>query len=143
MQTFLPYPNAWASARCLDNKRLGKQRVECKQILLALGIDVGEHRGNPESRWRHHPAVRMWRSHELYLADLVRTACIIATMAVAASLIVEVRFRLAAIEVAARPQPQAVTYGYAPAPPAPEPGRLARFGRATLDLADAALGVVR
>jgi hypothetical protein len=36
-----------------------------------------------------------------------------------------------------------VTYGYAPPPPAPEPGRLARFGRATLDLADAALGVVR
>jgi hypothetical protein len=74
------------------------------------------------------------------IRDLVRTACIIATMAVAASLIVEVRFRLAAIEVAARPQPQAVTYGYAPAP---EPGRLARFGRATLNLADAALGVIR
>jgi hypothetical protein len=77
------------------------------------------------------------------IRDLIRTACIIATMAVAASLIVEVRFRLAAIEVAARPQPQAMTYGYAPLPPAQEPGRLARFGRATLNLADAALGVVR
>jgi len=77
------------------------------------------------------------------IRDLIRTACIIATMAVAASLIVETRLRLTAIEVAARPQPQAVTYGYAPPPPAPEPGRLARFGRATLDLADAALGVVR
>jgi hypothetical protein len=77
------------------------------------------------------------------IRDLVRTACIIATMAVAASLIVETRFRLVAIEVAARPQPQAVTYGYAPQPHAPEPGRLARFGRATLGLADAALGVVR
>jgi hypothetical protein len=74
------------------------------------------------------------------IRDLLRTACIITVMAVAASLIVEVRFRLAAIEVAARQQPQAVTYGYAPAP---EPGRLARFGRATLNLADAALGVVR
>jgi hypothetical protein len=77
------------------------------------------------------------------IRDLVRTACIIATMAVAASLIVETRLRLTAIEVAARPQPQAVTYGYAPQPPAQEPGRLARFGRATLGLADAALGVVR
>jgi hypothetical protein len=76
------------------------------------------------------------------IRDIIRTACIIATMAVAASLIVETRLRLAAIEVAARPQPQAVTYGYAP-PPAPEPGRLARFGRSALDLADAALGVVR
>ena len=77
------------------------------------------------------------------IRDVVRTACVLATMAVAASLIVETRLRLAAIEVAARPQPQAVTYGYSPAPPAPEPGRLARFGRSALDLADAALGVVR
>jgi hypothetical protein len=74
------------------------------------------------------------------IRDLVRTACIIATMAAAASLIMETRLRLTAIDVAARPQPQAVIYGYAPAP---EPGRLARFGRATLNLADAALGVVR
>jgi hypothetical protein len=77
------------------------------------------------------------------IRDVVRTACVLATMAVAASLIVETRLRLAAIEVAARPQPQAVTYGYAPPPPAPESGRLARFGRSALDLADAALGVVR
>lgn len=77
------------------------------------------------------------------IRDIIRTACILATMAVAASLVVETRLRLTAIEVAARPQPQAVTYGYAPPPPAPEPGRLARLGRASLDLADAALGVVR
>jgi hypothetical protein len=76
------------------------------------------------------------------IRDVIRTACIIATMAVAASLIVETRHRLAVIELAVRQAPQAVTYGYAPQP-APEPGRLARFGRATLDLADAALGVVR
>jgi hypothetical protein len=77
------------------------------------------------------------------IRDIIRTACVLATMAVAASLVVETRLRLTAIEVAARPQPQAVTYGYAPPPPAPEPGRLARLGRASLDLADAALGVVR
>lgn len=75
MQTFLPYPNIWASARCLDDKRLGKQRVECKQILIALGIDVGEHRGNPASRWRNHPAVRMWRGHELALAEYGEIMC--------------------------------------------------------------------
>ncbi|MFN7881952.1 MAG: pyrimidine dimer DNA glycosylase/endonuclease V, partial [bacterium] len=33
MQTFLPSPSFAESARILDNKRLGKQRVECKQIL--------------------------------------------------------------------------------------------------------------
>lgn len=36
MQTFLPYPSAERSARVLDTKRLGKQRVECLQILATL-----------------------------------------------------------------------------------------------------------
>ena len=79
--------------------------------------------------------------------DLVRTACVIAAMAVACSLLVETRMRLAAIELAARQAPWPVApVGYVPAPPgqAPEPpGPLARLGRATLGLADAAVGVVR
>ena len=80
--------------------------------------------------------------------DLVRTACVIATLAVAASLFVEARLRLASIEIAVRqaaPCPVAPV-GYVPAPTgqAPEPpGPLARLGRATLGLADAAVGVVR
>lgn len=77
MQTFLPYPSFRDSARCLDVKRLGKQRVECKQILLALGADVGEHRGNLESRWRNHPAVKMWRGHEHSLAEYAEIVCIV------------------------------------------------------------------
>ncbi|WP_336923593.1 MSMEG_6728 family protein [Aquipuribacter sp. SD81] len=53
MQTFLPYPDDRASAAVLDDKRLGKQRVECLQVLRALTwVDYG---------WRNHPAVRMWR----------------------------------------------------------------------------------
>jgi uncharacterized protein (DUF2132 family) len=32
MQTFMPYPSFRKSLDCLDNKRLGKQRVEAKQI---------------------------------------------------------------------------------------------------------------
>lgn len=36
MQTFLPYPSFIKSAQCLDNKRLGKQRVEAYQILQIL-----------------------------------------------------------------------------------------------------------
>jgi hypothetical protein len=31
VNTFLPFPSFEASARCLDNKRLGKQRVEAYQ----------------------------------------------------------------------------------------------------------------
>jgi hypothetical protein len=52
MQTFLPYPNYIRSVQSLDNKRLGKQRVEAKQI-----IDILE--GKP-ARWKNHPAVLMW-----------------------------------------------------------------------------------
>ena len=36
MQTFLPYPDFQISASVLDYRRLGKQRVECKQLLTAL-----------------------------------------------------------------------------------------------------------
>lgn len=60
MQTFLPYPSFSASASILDMRRLGKQRVEAKQILLSL---TGESRG-----WRNHPAVRMWAGYEPALA---------------------------------------------------------------------------
>lgn len=78
------------------------------------------------------------------IRDLVRTACLVVVMAVAASLVVEVRFQLAAIDTAQRQ----ATHPMAPLPPHPQPatappGRLRAFGRAVLDLADAGLGVVR
>jgi len=52
MQTFLPYPTYLKSAECLDTKRLGKQRVEAKQIINVL---EGRTKG-----WKNHPAVLMW-----------------------------------------------------------------------------------
>ena len=60
MQTFLPYFNFVKTAKCLDNKRLGKQRIEAKQILEIL---LGK-----ESRWRNHPVVRMWNGYKELLA---------------------------------------------------------------------------
>ena len=63
MQTFLPLHSFRQSARCLDNKRLGKQRVECKQLLLCLGLAIGGHRPS-RSGWRNHPATRMWARYE-------------------------------------------------------------------------------
>lgn len=59
MQTFLPYPDFAESAACLDRQRLGKQRVEAKQIYLALT--------QPGYGWQNHPAVRMWRGHHVSL----------------------------------------------------------------------------
>ena len=58
MQTFLPVPSFAQSAMMLDRQRLGKQRVECAQILRALREGGG---------WSNHPAVRMWRGHESWL----------------------------------------------------------------------------
>lgn len=60
MQTFLPYPDFRRSAGVLDDRRLGKQRVEALQILRAL---KGRSRG-----WRNHPAVKMWRGCATALA---------------------------------------------------------------------------
>lgn len=59
MQTFLPYPSFVDSLRCLDDRRLGKQRVEARQILDVLG---GKTNG-----WRNHPAVLMWEGFENWL----------------------------------------------------------------------------
>ena len=63
MQTFLPYPDFERSARCLDDKRLGKQRVEAYQILNIL---LGRSKGKG---WVNHPAVRMWRGYENALKE--------------------------------------------------------------------------
>lgn len=67
MQTFLPLPNYVDSARILDYKRLGKQRVETKQILLALGKTSGG--------WSNHPATKMWRGHEVELCTYGMAMC--------------------------------------------------------------------
>ena len=56
MQTFLPYSSFTESAKVLDMKRLGKQRVETMQIMNALLT--------PNHGWKNHPAVKMWRGHE-------------------------------------------------------------------------------
>ncbi len=60
IQTFLPYADFTLSVQCLDRLRLGKQRVEARQIHSAL---VSEYNG-----WRYHPAVRMWVGYQSALA---------------------------------------------------------------------------
>lgn len=56
MQTFLPYKDFLKTSKSLDRQRLGKQRVECLQILQCLL--------EKETRWRNHPAVKMWKGYE-------------------------------------------------------------------------------
>jgi hypothetical protein len=60
MQTFMPFAKYYdKTAKYLDNKRLGKQRVETYQIFRALTDEtIG---------WRNHPATRMWKGFEYQL----------------------------------------------------------------------------
>ncbi len=67
MQTFLPYADFERSARVLDAKRLGKQRVECLQVLRGLTV--------PGYGWRHHPAVKMWSGSVEALGRYAFTCC--------------------------------------------------------------------
>ena len=67
MQTFLPYPDFAESARVLDMKRLGKQRVEALQISYALT--------RPEYGWQSHPAVKMWRDCTFALTQYGIAVC--------------------------------------------------------------------
>ena len=70
MQTFLPLPSCVDSAAVLDYRRLGKQRVECFQLLAAMGdrwaLRVRAAQGKPPLKrngWTNHPATAMWRGH--------------------------------------------------------------------------------
>lgn len=56
MQTFLPYADFEQSARSLDQKRLGKQRVEVIQVVRALTV--------AGYGWANHPATLMWKGFE-------------------------------------------------------------------------------
>jgi hypothetical protein len=73
MITFLPYADFKRSAQCLDYRRLGKQRIEARQLVFSLTDPGSPHRLSPEGvplirfndaaarpGWRHHPAAAMW-----------------------------------------------------------------------------------
>jgi hypothetical protein len=68
MQTFLPYKDFKKSAECLDYKRLGKQRCEAWQILQCL-------LGEGSLSWKNHPAVKMWKGHEVFLCIYGMAVC--------------------------------------------------------------------
>jgi hypothetical protein len=60
MQTFITdTPSNDYGVQYLDQKRLVKQLLECRQIMAAL---AGETKG-----WVNHPATKMWRGSEVYL----------------------------------------------------------------------------
>jgi len=75
------------------------------------------------------------------IRDIVRAALAVLVMSVAAGLLIETRLHLAAIDTAHRAAVGQHVANHQASQPAS--GRLRQFGRATLELADAALGIVR
>lgn len=67
MQTFLPLESFSQSASVLDRARLGKQRVENLQIMMALTL--------PTYGWQSHPAVGLWRGYECALLEYQNAIC--------------------------------------------------------------------
>jgi hypothetical protein len=67
VQTFLPYADFERSARALDTKRLGKQRVETIQVVRALT--------RPGYGWANHPVALMWKGFEEALGRYGFTCC--------------------------------------------------------------------
>lgn len=62
MQVFLPYASFSESLRCLDKRRLAKQRVEAKQLIdVILGRPTAS--GKPRKGWSNHPAAVMFRRY--------------------------------------------------------------------------------
>lgn len=69
MQVFFPFPDIEKSLDCLDRQRLGKQRVEAKQILNILY-------GRTDSKsWSNHPATRMFEGYGDFLKLYFNKCC--------------------------------------------------------------------
>ncbi len=72
MQVFRPYINHEKSAKFLDNLRLGKQRVETKQVILAILRKLNVLKDD-KTGWLNHPIVLMYFNNgRPYLDDLIR-----------------------------------------------------------------------
>lgn len=80
MQTFLPYADFEESAYCLDYKRVGKQRVEAKQIFNCLEYRrkndwyMRNKNGKIQLRgWINHVAVKLWEGYDEALKLYINT----------------------------------------------------------------------
>jgi hypothetical protein len=72
MQVFLPYPDFKQSAESLDMKRLGKQRVECLQLLNSIRkINNNE----PIKGWKNHPCRKLWHDYSNALVVYGQVIC--------------------------------------------------------------------
>jgi hypothetical protein len=72
MQVFLPYADFEQSAKSLDMKRLGKQRVECLQLLNSI---TKINNGEPIRGWKNHPCRKLWHDYSNALVVYGQVIC--------------------------------------------------------------------
>ncbi len=72
MQTFLPHADFKQTAKDLDRKRLGKQRVESWQILKTI---QKKKEGQTSGAWINHPCITIWFDHQFALIDYSIEIC--------------------------------------------------------------------
>lgn len=68
MMTFLINSFFSETARCLDNKRLGCQRLE-SWIILRTNLELS-------NGWKNHPITKAWKGYEWALCDYATTICL-------------------------------------------------------------------
>lgn len=68
LMTYMPCNSYVASAKVLDDMTLRLQRANGIRLLNIL-------LGNSDSKWKYHPIVSMWRSHEWELIKYIRAMC--------------------------------------------------------------------
>lgn len=78
MQVFIPFPDIQKTARALDYRRLGKQRVEAWQLLEAMRHKAENdlYNANGKKRgWLTHKCTIMWEPYAPYLAFYALLIC--------------------------------------------------------------------
>ena len=72
LQTFLPYPNFYKSASCLDKKRLNCQIKEANQIINIILRKMKIKRDGIKG-WLNHPVLKIWsdKDGKYYLKQLI------------------------------------------------------------------------
>lgn len=67
MQVFVPFPSPIDVAKCLDERRLRKQVIECDQILAAIN--------GKSHAWKNHPVVKMYSDYSHWLREYRECLC--------------------------------------------------------------------
>lgn len=80
MQVFAPFSDIQKIAMCLDQKRLGKQRVEARDLICIAGKKQPSFMSQKQykyilRRYGNHPAYKMYENHIRFLLKYLEIIC--------------------------------------------------------------------